>query len=310
MKQKIRVVMSGLIFPWTMMHLFWRAFERRDDIDLFVTGPFFDDWTPWCYGMKLPRKYVKYPNLGLPTSSANARIDPLLVELQMPEEKRNPDLWLQVDAGFHFSRRPNADVVALVETDPHVLKASYELPKSYSDKTFCMQMEYMVDGECYLPYAYDPEIHYPEPETKKIYDACLIGLHYEQRTELVNALIKKGYKVQYSIGEIYDEYRHLYNQSKIALSWSTLKDMPSRVWEAFGMGNLLVTNRVPDLKNFFVEYDHYLGFDDTKEAVEKVEWALSNWHEAEMIAEAGHRKVFPHSWDARISEILETCKLI
>ena len=30
--------------------------------------------------------------------------------------------------------------------------------------------------------------------------------------------------------------RQKYNESKIALSWSSLEDLPARVWEAFGMG--------------------------------------------------------------------------
>ena len=292
-----------------MAHYFWRALERRDDIELYVTGPFFGDWIPWEYGMRIPQRYVKQPDLPLPQQSVKMLIDPMLIEVQMPEHMRHPDLWLQVDAGWHLAKRPNAEVVALVETDPHVLKPNYDLPKSYSDFTFCMQTPYMLDGEHYLPYAYDVEAHHPEPETEKIYDACLIGLHYPQRSELVSGLQSKGYKVHYSIGEIYDEYRHIYNQSKIALSWSTLDDMPSRVWEAFAMGNLLVTNRVPDLPTFFVEDNHYLGFSNVKEGIAKVEWALSNWDKAQKIAEAGHRKVNGNSWDKRIAQILNVCRL-
>ena len=120
----------------------------------------------------------------------------------------------------------------------------------------------------------------------------------------------KGYEVHYSIGEIYDDYRLLYNQSRIALSWSTLLDMPARVWEAFGLGNLLLTNRVPDLPTFFVENEHYLAFDTVEEGVEKADWALKNWDEAQKIAEAGHRKVNGNSWDKRVQQLLEVCKLI
>ena len=645
------MIVSGLLFPLTMLHYFWKALERRNDIELFVTGPFFGDSIPWNYGMKLPQKYVKYPDLPLPQQSAGMMVDPVLIEVQLPENMKNPDLWLEIDAGWHLSKRPTAGVVALIETDPHCvtgdtmlygengflyvnevasshltrlysrngiqhnngvfqtklapvmtielengitlsctddhlietsrgfipaadlligdsvlskygslshttnpiseeyalgfvlgcfkgdgsfgregfvkftfgkqkrdlgeqlknyllkcgidtvseykhkngngtfvlqvrrwgfykflksigiksdgipfyirnadmnliagyvaglfscdgcssdgriqitakdkktlkelqlilqavgvgtrikhilsnnsaykpgekygtlyvnsasninfasfvselsgkaikinglkfvdgssfvkeskitniygkvksypekrfcepvydvfnssdgtflangisvhncLKGNYQLPKSYSDVVFTMQTPYIEAGEQYLPYAYDPTIHYPEPETEKIYDACLIGLHYPQRDALVSGLRNKGYNVHYSIGEIYDDYRHIYNQSKIALSWSTLLDMPARVWEAFGMGNLLVTNRVPDLPTFFTENDHYLGFSTVEEGISKVEWALANWDEAQKIADAGHRKVNGNTYDARVRQILETCKL-
>lgn len=307
--KKLRVIISGLIYPLTMLHYFWRAFERRNDVDLYVLGPFFGDWIPWNYSMRLPQKYVKYPDLCLPQQSARIPVDPILAEVQLPEHMRNPDLWLQIDANWHFAKRPTAQVVAHIQTDPHVLKEYYQLPKSYSDANFCMQQFYMEDGEHYLPYGYDPELHYPDPNVEKIYDACLIGLHYDNRTMLVEELKKRKHGVYYSIGEIYDEYRIKYNQSKIALSWSTLQDMPARTWEAFGMGNLLVSNRVPDMANFFVENDHYLGFSNLQEAIDKVEWALSHPEEAQKIADAGHRKVNGNTWDRRVQQVLEVCKL-
>lgn len=309
--QKLRVVLSGLIYPITMMHWFWRAFERRNDVELFVTGPFFGDWIPWNYGMSLPQKYVKVPDLPLPRQSAKMRngVDPVLIEAQLPENMRKPDLWVQVDAGWHLSRRPNAEVVAHVQTDPHCLKSSYSLPKSYSDYNFCMQTPYMEENEHYLPYAYDVEVHYQDKEAQKIYDACLIGLHYSDRDALVGRLRGLGYNVYYSIGEIYDDYRMYYNQSNLALNWSSLQDMPARAWEAFAMGNLLLTNRVPDMRTFFMEGDHYLGFDTLDEAVEKAKWAIENPKKAQQIANAGHRKVNGNSWDKRVQQLLETCKL-
>ena len=304
--RNLKVGLSALHYPLTMARYFWDALDRRGDCEVYAVGPFFDDWIPWNYSMKLPQKYVKVPYFTLPQSVAVTKPSYSLIEMNMPKDL---DLFLVIDAGWHFSTRPTADVVALIETDPHVLKGNYQLPKSYSDVVFTMQTPYIEAGEQYLPYAYDPTIHYPEPETEKIYDACLIGLHYPQRDALVTGLRNKGYNVHYSIGEIYDDYRHIYNQSKIALSWSTLLDMPARVWEAFGMGNLLVTNRVPDLPTFFTENDHYLGFSTVEEGISKVEWALANWDEAQKIADAGHRKVNGNTYDARVRQILETCKL-
>lgn len=290
-----------------MLHYFWRAFERRKDIQLFVLGPFTGNHIPWNYGMTVDQKYVKVPDLPLPKTLIQTRPDPFTIQSQVPFE---PDLWLQVDAGWCLARRPKATVVAHVQTDPHVLKGFYQYPKQYSDIKFCMQHNYMEDGEVYLPYGFDPEIHYPM-NLQKEYDACLIGLNYDHRAALINKLRMMNVNVFTTIGLIYDEYRIKYNQSKIALSWSSLQDMPARVWEAFGMKLPLVTNRVPDLSNWFVEGEHYLGFNDVNEGVKQVLYLLSQPDKANEMACNAYRKVVEqHTWDKRVEQILETCKLI
>lgn len=301
---KIKVVISGLIFPLTMLHYFWRAFEHREDVDLFVTGPYFDDYIPWNYGMKLPRQYVKVPHYPLPQQSANfpGRLPASFVQPQLPWE---PDLWLQIDAGWHFADRPPAKVVGLVETDPHVLKQLYQQPKKVSDFVWCMQTPYMEAGDIYLPYGYDSEYHQPM-DVEKIHDACLIGLHYEKRDALVNCLKSRGLDVYYSIGEVYDQYQLKYNQSKIALSWSSMMDLPARVWEAFAMGVPLVTNRVPDLAtNGFIEGVHYLGFDNVDEGEKAVMTLLVDDELRHDISHAAWMKVTGNdSWDDRVEKIL------
>src|SRR3989304_1825407 len=135
--------------------------------------------------------------------------------------------------------------------------------------SFCMQQAYIEKGEEYLPYAFDPTVHYPM-DLEKVYDACLIGLQYEHRNQLVSRLRQRNLNVYYTIGEIYDEYRERYNQSKVALSWSRMDDTPARVFEAFGMSLPLVCNRTPDLKNFFLDGNDYLGFDNVDEAEKQV----------------------------------------
>lgn len=304
---KLKVVISGLLFPMTMLHWFWKALERREDVDLFVLGPFFGNWIPWNYGMYLPEKYTKQPNLALPSQTAQVHLHPEMLAGQVPD---NIDLWLQIDAGWHLSARPKAKVVTHIQTDPHVLKQTYALPKSYSDFNFCMQGHYMENGEIYLPYGYDSTIYFPE-DLEKETDACLIGLHYTQRDALVSGIKSQGYKVHYSIGEIYDENRTLYNKSKLALSWSTLLDLPARVWEGMGMGLPVVTNRVPDLDKFFLEGIDYIGFTGLNEGIAKSVWALENYDKSLEIAHSAHKKVKDlHTWDRRVQMILETVGLV
>lgn len=310
MKQtkKLKIGLSALHYPVTMARMFWDALEHRDDCEVYSVGPYFDNWIPWANGITLPRKYVKSLYLPLPREAAQCHMPYEMVANEMPDDL---DAFICVDAGWHFSTRPHAKVVALIKTDPHAISENdYAVPANYSDYVFTMQTPYQKPGEFYLPYAVDNHWFYPEEQEMK-YDACLIGLHYEHRTKLVNALRAKGLNVYYDIGVVYDEYRRVYNSSRVALSWSSLQDLPVRVFEALGMERLLVTNRVPDLKNFFSENDHYLGFDAIDEAVEKVEWALANRVEADTIRQAGYRKVMSgHTFNHRINQLLEQMKLI
>lgn len=308
----MNIVVSGIFYPVTMMQYFINALRRRDDVALWTTGPFFGNWIPWTgldgqTGKTFPEKYIYTPHCPLPQQAMRLPVHPAMVQGNMPWEA---DLWLQIDAGWHFSHRPPAKIVALVKTDPHAIPIEfYNVPKAYSDYTFCMQSPYLQSNERYLPYAYDPEIHYPM-DLPKEYDACLIGLQYPHRIALVEALRKAGVSVFSDIGIVYDEYRIAYNKSRIALSFSSLQDLPTRVWEYAGMRLPIVTNRVPDLNTFFVEEEHYLGFDKISEAVDQVKWILESDDQGEFLADNAYRKVqVHHTWDARIEQILDVCGL-
>jgi len=307
----IKVAISGLIYPVTMMRYFWDALSRRDDLEIFSIGPFFGNWIPWNGGMELAPRYTKTPTAPLPREMANHHVHPGMLAGIIPNDI---DLWIQVDAGWHFSKRPPAKVVAHVQTDPHVLKSHYTTPKSYSDLNFCMQTPYMESGEIWLPYANDPPRFYPDPQTKTFgveYDACLVGLHYHQRDQLVKRLIASGKRVYYDLGKVYDEYRVLYNASKVALSWSSLLDTPVRVFEAMGMKIPLVANNTPDINLLFEEGVDFCGFDTVDQAVEWVNYLTNTPVLAGVMAENAYKKVVEkHTWDHRIQFILETARLV
>lgn len=307
MKNKIKVVVSGLFYPVTMMQYFINALKRRKDIELITCGSFTNNWIPWNNGMYLPTKYVYTPTIPLPYPPS-PRTDPMVLEHQIPW---NPDLWIQVDAGFHFSRRPKATHSVVIATDPHVLSPQYEECRAYADIFFNMQKFYMKPTDVYLPYAYDSVLHTKLPNIEKKVDACLIGLHYPQRNQLVQALRQENVGVYYENGEAYEEFQWRYNQSRVALNWSTLEDLNARTFEAMGMQIPLVTNRVPDLKEFFKEDVHYLGFGNVPEAVEKVKFFLANPDKAKQFADSAYAVVSSgHTYDDRIQTILEKCELI
>ena len=309
--KKINVVISGLLYPVTMLHYFWRAFERKSDVDLAVIGPYFDDWIPWSNGITLPKKYVKVPTVALPRQLANMWPNHIVIQSQLPDKFQHPDLWLQIDAGWHLRDRPDAGIVAHIQTDPHVLKEHYKTPKAYSDYSFSMQCDYMQDNEIYLPYAYDRELHYHMDIPKK-YDGCLIGLQYDHRVALINKIKSKGYNIYSNIGDVYDEYRILYNESRIAISWSSLNDTPARVFEAFGMKIPLLCNRTSDLNKLgYKEYDNYIGFNGIDEAVDGFEYLLNNYDDALKMANSSYEIASEQdTWDARCNRILEVVGLL
>ena len=301
--EKIKVVISGIFYPVTMMEYFIRAFLRRDDVELITAGSFSGSYIPWGGGMHINQKYVRTPDIILPFPPVSP-CDPVFVEKKLPW---TPDLWVQIDAGWHFSRRPNATKSVAIGTDPHVLSNMYVPLRQMVDVFFNMQLVYKEPSDVYLPYAYDPKLH-KSLKLEKEHDTCLIGLQYQQRDRLVNALRRENISVHQTIGQVYEEFVVEYNKSRVALNWSSLDDLNARTFEAMGMKIPLVTNRVTDLSNFFVEDEHYRGFAEIPEAVEQVKWILHNPEEAEHMAQNAYRKVKAgHTYDLRVSQILERC---
>jgi spore maturation protein CgeB len=173
-----------------------------------------------------------------------------------------------------------------------------------------MQKFYSKPNDIYLPYCADPVWHSPL-EREKEYDVCLIGLQYQNRTDLVNRLRAKGLKVFYETGIVYDEYQEMYAKSKVALSWSSLQDLIARVFEGMLMKVPVVCNRVPDLDLHFKEDEHYYGFSTVMEAEFKIKHALMMYEEAAQVAEQAHEVVMEHHlYDHRIQQILEDFDLV
>jgi hypothetical protein len=294
---KIKVALVGIYYPMAMLRYFERALERRDDIELVTAGPYTGTYIP----MTVLPKYAKPPTHVLPPDFIRNGKIPANI-LNANEKFQDVDLWLEVDAGFYLDPRPEIGIVAHVATDPHAL--NYDRQRQLADFFFNMQTPYMENGDIYLPYAYDPTVHYPV-EIDKLYDVCMIGLHYPQRDQLVNHLIGRDLSVHYSIGSIFDEYRTFYSKSFVGINWSSKLDMNARVWELAAMGIPAVQNTVPDMKTFFVAGEHYLQFTDMVGAVDQVLNVLNDYEKAQEIANAAYRKVQPHTYDARISQILE-----
>lgn len=296
-----RVLLLYMAYPFAIASYFRHVLEKRPDVELVTCGAYTGDSIPWNGGMRIPMKYVKTVNLPLPPQIINP-------SWKMISDKlgKDFDLVLNVDAGFHLTTKPDVPY-AVVLTDPHVLESWYANVRPLADRVFNMQRFYMKEGDIHLPYACSPDHHYAMSDVEKIYDACLIGLHYEQRDRLVNSLRGWRFNVHYSIGEIYDEYRLLNNQSKVGLNWSSLMDINARTFEIMAMGLPAVLNRLPHLDELGLEEDrHYLGFESVSEAIDKVDWAIENPDPSSAIALSAYQLVNEkHTYELRVEQIFK-----
>lgn len=301
---KIRIALSAYWFPFCIASYFRHALEKRPDVELFVLGCYTGDQIPWGGGMRLPMRYVKSVDLPLPASVNRPTWG--MVKDALPWK---PDLSLNISSNFSFLDKPDC-LSAVVAVDPHVL--NYDKERETCDVFLNMQRAYMKDGDIHLPYACSPDHHYAMSDVVRDYDASLIGLHYAQRDELVQALRNKGRKVIYDLGLVYDEYREQNNRAIVGLNWSSLQDINARTFEIMAMCQVPVINRLPHLSELGLFEDrHYLGFDTVQEGVSKVEWALANPNNANAIANCAYDYVHRnHTYELRVEQILKETGLL
>ena len=159
---KTKILLLYKAYPFAIASYFRRALERRHDVELFTLGAFTGQSIPWNGNMTIPMKYPNQVDLPLPANMNSVAWN--MVSSRLPWE---PDLVLNIDAGFHFSTKPSVPYY-VVGTDPHVLSPWYDKVRPIADKFFNMQGEpYIRDGDVWLPYAFDPTVHYPANREKR-----------------------------------------------------------------------------------------------------------------------------------------------
>lgn len=306
---KIKILVLNIQYALSMASYFIKALQHRDDVELITCGPDFGNFMPWLNGITVPSRYAPKVDISLPKElTAIGEVNYDFVKSHLPSGWI-PDLVLNVDAGLHWKFKPSDGYVATVATDPHVLSAQYELPRSYSDKFFNMQKVYIPAGskDIWLPYAYSKYDFYPDDTVSKDVDAVLIGMPYDNRVRWVDELRKRGLKVTFENGPIYDEARNAYNRGRIGLNWSSMQDLNCRAFELAAMKLCPVMNYVPDVSNFEL-FSHYLYFSDLNDAIKQVLWANDNPEKSKEMAELVYKEVQPHTFDSRVQTILSECR--
>lgn len=301
----MKILMHFAHFPVSIPRYFLEAF-RRNGHTVYTTGPAFENWIPWTAegakseGMALPTKYILRPDVPLEIGHINTWGDILS---QLPEP---------VDFVLNHATPPGAYTAAIVGrpklpyahlfTDPHVLEWHYKTVRWSADYCFNMQACYMPNSDHYIPYAYAPQHHYVNGIQVRDIDAACIGLQYPTRKAIMEELRADGYSVMSRVGDVFDEYRGIYNRAKIAFSWSSKNDTIARVFEAPRMGAALVCNKTPDLKKFFHDSEITV-FTDSWEAVAASERLIEDESLRWQKADGGIIATEPHTYDHRAQMI-------
>jgi hypothetical protein len=140
----------------------------------------------------------------------------------------------------------------------------------------------------------------------------MVGVVYEERAKIINGMAEKGLRVLAGTGPIMEAYTEHYNQALISICNSIKGDMAQRIFETAAMGNLILSDRVPDMAKLgMVDGVHYVGYDTTDDAVNKALEIVNDWEPMRVKAmiDASLSWVKPHTWDARCSVILEAMRL-
>jgi hypothetical protein len=308
--KKLRIVFSTMFYPVAMGRYMADALRRRADVELFTVGPYSGNWIPWKGGIIVPEKYVYKPDFPLALMPGVAPSTVVYGDKALLDALPwTPDLWIEANAAMPARGRP-AEKFAVIATDPHVI--DYADRRREADFFFNMQTPYMQPGDIWLPYAYDPNWHRPTlvPPSQRVYDAALVGLQYQHRTELVNRLRSLGLKVYFDTGPSYDDAEAIYHQSRVGLNWSSLKDTTARVFEIMAYGIAPVLNRVPDLMQMFKEGEQFFGFDSIEEGTMAALKLAQDSFMADEIGRKAQAAVAPHTWDARMDSLLREVGLL
>ena len=307
----MNIAVSQYFYPCSVGKLFIRAFRRLGH-NVIGIGPYTDK-LPWTE--KDVSKYAEHPDVELEWKPQH-HIGEALARCSV-----KPNLIVQVDAGFRLAGKAEGITNIVIATDPHAFPESY-----YQESFKNADLQYMMQDWYakslrevgypirWLPYAFDPEYHFWNPNSPKDHIVTLItGLMYggriKAKQQLEVALGMNG--IFCDNGILFDEGCEIYNRGRIALNWSSRQDLPMRFWEGLAYRNVVLTDRAHDLalleQSFGIrEGTHYLGFDTVEELVEKARWVMDNPEQAEAIATAGYAKVWAgnHTYTARAEQIL------
>jgi spore maturation protein CgeB len=160
----------------------------------------------------------------------------------------------------------------------------------------------------WLPCAYDPA-WFHDDDQERVNDVVMVGVMYDNRREIVQAMERSGLHVIAGTGAVYEEYNALYNTAKIALVKSACGDLPIRFFENMAQGCCVLSDYLPDaIKLGFNPGEDFYLYNGPEEAATAARWLIDSG-EWVRIAANGKKKVKSHTWDARALQLLRTMEM-
>jgi len=296
---KRRILVAAIHYPIASGRYIARALRRMGN-DVKTIGPYTGGHV---WNMELPESsgwepdYETVSDFDHPTRA---------------EMKFVPELVITADSAFtlHGVRENMSCQHVAYGVDNHV--RDYRVGIDYDHLFLAHSNGYRIgeNNVTWLPCAYDPELHYVEtPWNKRPFHAAMIGVVYEERAVIINAMNTAGLRVLAGTGAILDAYRANYNQALISVCRSIKGDLAQRVFETAAMGCLILSDRVPDMDKLGMEDGvHYVGYDTAEEATAKAIEIVNDWEpeRVKSMIDASLEWVRPHTWDARCQVILDT----
>lgn len=286
-----RILLSYIGYPVGAGKFLKKALRNMGH-EVVHIGPDAKGYLPWQPQADFS-KYADKPDLPLPypTSGTFHMEDAIAMAGEV-------DLVIQCDANFYLTGvAPVPNVVWAI--DNHVVKYDVIEPDIYFG-AHSWAYGHEKKNFVWLPCAYSPSDHYQIPNHARSLDLLFLGVVYQHRGELLNLLAPFG-KVGAGMGVLGDEYNEGYNSSRMALCLSACGDLPMRVFENAAQGCMIFCDKQKDLERLGLkEGEHYVGFSNQGEAVEKFKSLMAEPERVVAIAKAGKAALRDETYEYRV----------
>lgn len=208
--------------------------------------------------------------------------------------------------------KPNRGLMVYWASDTHL---GYDYRHEFAKKcdiVFCAQLDAVnrfkkggVDAT-WLPHAFEPLAYPRYKRATKPYDVCFVGhVNDDKRADFLDRMFREFPNFYYG-QKRFEHASRKYSESKVVLNQSMRRDLNMRVFEVMGSGNLLLTDRIPDIDRLFEDGKHLVLYDNPDQAVEKAKVYLNHKRERELIAGNGHKEAMSkHTISHRVNAILD-----
>lgn len=163
----------------------------------------------------------------------------------------------------------------------------------------------------YMPFATNPDVHYPRARVGPGYDVSFVGHCTQQRVDCIAALAQAGIAVDVFGDAAWGSLRHpkvrfhgpsehqsatpeIYSNSSINLNITNAQlrtSLPVRVFDVLGCGGFLLTDRRRDAEELFAPGVELALYEGPEDLVGQVRYWLERPDERRLIAAAGMQRV-------------------